>query len=80
MSADPTATDRSADEPARISRDDIEAKFRALTGEVEERAESALRAAVTVGVVVGVVVVLGVFMLGRRRGRKSTTYVEVRRF
>lgn len=66
--------------PEKITRDDIEAKFRALTGEVEERAESARSTAVTVGIVVGVVVVLGVFMLGRRRGRKSTTFVEVRRF
>ena len=64
----------------KITRDDIEAKFRQLTGDVEERAESARSTAVTVGVVVGVIVVLGVFMLGRRRGRKSTTFVEVRRF
>jgi len=64
----------------KITRDDLEAKFRQLTGEVEDRAESARSTAVTVGIVVGAIVVVGVFMLGRRRGRKSSTFVEVRRF
>ena len=36
--------------------------------------------AVTIGAVVAVTVVIGVFLFGRRRGRKSTTIVEVRRF
>lgn len=64
----------------KITRDDLEAKFRELTGDVEDRAETVRSTAVTVGIAVGVVVMVGVFMLGRRRGRKSTTYVEVRRF
>ena len=66
--------------PAKITRDDLEAKFRQLTGDVEERAESARSTAVTIGAVLAVTVVLGVFLYGRRRGRKSTTIVEVRRF
>ena len=69
-----------ADGPTKITRDDIEAKFRELTGDVEERAESARSTAVTIGAVLAVTVVLGVFLYGRRRGRKSTTIVEVRRF
>ena len=64
----------------KITRDDLEAKFRQLTGDVEHRAESARSTAATVGIVVGAIVVVGVFMLGRRRGRKSSTFVEVRRF
>lgn len=71
--------DRS-DTPAKISRDDIEAKFRQLTGGVEERAESVRDTAVTVGAVIAVTVVIAVFLFGRRHGRKSTTIVEVRRF
>ncbi|MCU1499367.1 MAG: hypothetical protein JWM47_3320 [Acidimicrobiales bacterium] len=67
-------------EQEKITRDDIEAKFRELTGEVDERAEAARSTAVTVGVVVAVAVVLGVFLFGRSRGRKKTTLVEVRRF
>ncbi|MBX3286040.1 MAG: hypothetical protein R2746_09280 [Acidimicrobiales bacterium] len=78
-----TATDAhrdQADQPAKITRDDIEAKFRELTGEVEDRAEAARSTAVTIGAVLAVTVVVGVFLFGRRRGRKSTTIVEVRRF
>ncbi len=63
----------------RVTRDDIEAKFREIKGEVESTAESAKGMAMTVGAVVAVVVVLGVFLLGKRRGRKRTTFIEVRR-
>lgn len=78
-----TATDAhrdEADKPTKITRDDLEAKFRELTGEVEDRADAARSTAVTVGAVLAVTVVIGVFLFGRRRGRKSTTIVEVRRF
>ena len=68
------------DQPKKISRDDIEAKFREITTDVDDRAEEARNTAATIGAAVLVVVVVGVFLLGRRRGRKSTTIVEVRRF
>lgn len=64
----------------RITRDDIESKFRELQGEVDETAESAKGMALAVGAAVAVVVVVGVFLLGRKRGRRKTTIVEVRRF
>lgn len=64
----------------KITRDDIEARFRALTSDVDDRAEAAKGTAVAVGAVVAAAVVLGVFLLGRSRGRKKTTIVEVRRF
>ncbi len=64
----------------KITREDIEAKFREITGDVDQKADEAKDTAVTIGVVVAVVVVIGVFLVGRRRGRKSTTIVEVRRF
>jgi hypothetical protein len=67
-------------EPAKITRDDIEAKFRELTGDVEDKAEEAKATAVAVGAVVAAAVVLGAFLFGRSRGRKKTTVVEVRRF
>jgi hypothetical protein len=66
-------------EEQRITRDDLEQKFREIKGDVEETAESAKGIAVTVGAVVVVVVVLGVFLLGKRRGKKKTTFIEVRR-
>jgi hypothetical protein len=62
-----------------ITQKDIEAKFREIKGDIDETAESAQGIAITVGAVVAVVVVLGVFVLGKRRGRKKTTFIEVRR-
>lgn len=66
--------------PGKITREDLEAKFRELTGDVDEKAEEARSTAITVGAVVAAAVIVGVFLYGRRRGRKSTTIVEVRRF
>ncbi len=64
----------------KITPADIEAKFRALTEDVDDRAEAAKGTAVTVGAVIAAAVVIGVFLLGRSRGRKKTTVIEVRRF
>jgi hypothetical protein len=63
----------------KISREDIEAKFRELQGEVEEVQEEALNVAIVVGAAVAVTVVVVAFWLGRRRGRKTRTVVEIRR-
>jgi len=62
-----------------ISQADIEAKFREIQGDLEETAESARGMAIAIGAAVAVVVVLGVFLMGRRKGRKKTTFIEVRR-
>ena len=62
-----------------ITKGDLEAKFRQLQGGVEETKDSALATAITVGAVVAVGVVAVAFLLGRRRGRKRSTVVEVRR-
>jgi hypothetical protein len=67
-------------EPQKITRDDLEAKFRQLTADVDDRADAAKGTAVAVGAVVAAVVVLGVFLLGRSRGRRKTTVIEVRRY
>ncbi len=64
----------------KITRDDLEAKFRELTGDVDQKAEEAKETAIAVGAVVAAAVLLGVFLFGRSRGRKKTTIVEVRRF
>ena len=63
----------------RITRDQIEAKFRELTGEVTDEAESARSQVVTVGLAVGVVLVAVIFLIGRRSGRRRSAVVEVRR-
>ena len=67
-------------ETKKITRDDLEAKFRELTGDVDQKAEEAKETAIAVGAVVAAAVLLGVFLGGRSRGRKKTTIVEVRRF
>lgn len=64
----------------KITRDDIEAKFRQITGDVDAKAEEAKTTAVTIGAVVAAAVVIGVFLFGRSRGQKKTTVIEVRRF
>ena len=66
-------------EPERITRDQIEAKFRELTGEVSQEVESTRSQVITIGLAVGVVLVAAVFLIGRRAGRRRSAVVEVRR-
>ncbi len=66
-------------QPRPIRRDDLEAKMRELEGEVTETRESATNTIVTVGAVAVVVVIAIAFLMGRRKGKKRTTVVEVRR-
>jgi hypothetical protein len=63
----------------RITREDLEAKFAELRGTTSPTAEKARVAGTTALVVGGVLVVLLAYVLGRRRGRKRRTIVEVRR-
>ena len=62
-----------------IRRTDIEAKMRELQGGVTDTRESAANTLLTVGAVVLVGVVAIAFLMGRRKGKKRTTVVEVRR-
>ncbi len=62
-----------------ITRDDIEAKFRELTGQATDELESTRSQAVTVGLALGVALVAVVFLIGRRNGRRRSAVVEVRR-
>jgi hypothetical protein len=62
-----------------ITRDDIEAKFRDIAGEVGE-VERSVRPYLIAAAGVTVVAVVGVaYLLGRRKGKRTTTLVEVRR-
>lgn len=62
-----------------IDRGQIEAKLRELQGGVTDTRESATSMLLTVGAVVAVGVLAVAFLAGRRKGRKRTTVVEVRR-
>ena len=63
----------------RISRDDLERKFRELEGGAQHQVESARTTLITAGVVVAVLLFLLAFLLGVRKGRKRSTVVEIRR-
>jgi hypothetical protein len=63
----------------KITRDQIEAKFRDMTGGVTEEVEGVRSRALAIGLAVVVVSVALVYLAGRRRGRRKSTIVEVRR-
>lgn len=63
----------------RIEITDIQSKLEEIRGDTSEVAEQAKPVAV-IGAVAGVVLLVGVaFLLGRRRGRRKSTWVEIRR-
>ena len=62
-----------------VSRDDIENKLREIRGEAGEVAESGRNYAMIAAVATAVVVVAAAYFLGRRKGNKRSTVVEVRR-
>ena len=63
----------------RITRDDLEAKFRALQDDVQGKVMDKRQTLMAAGSAVAVIVILIVFFLGKRSGRKKTTFVEIRR-
>lgn len=65
--------------PQRITRDDIEHKFRDLRGDVDAGVEQARGYALVAGSVAIALLVLGAYLSGRRRGRRRATFVEIRR-
>lgn len=69
----------SADVDGPVTRTTIEAKLREIRGEVDSTAESARPYAIVAGVVVAVAVVAMAYLLGRRKGKRKTTLVEIRR-
>jgi hypothetical protein len=64
----------------KITKEDLEARFRALAGDVEQKKGDAQDKLQFVAIGGGVLLLLLMFMLGNRRGKRKTTIVEVRRF
>jgi tetrahydromethanopterin S-methyltransferase subunit D len=62
-----------------VTRADIEAKLAQIKGVTDDTTEVAEGAAKTGLVVAAIGVVIVAFLLGRRRGHKKSTIVEVRR-
>jgi hypothetical protein len=63
----------------RVEMTDIRSKLEEIRGEVNETAEQA-KPTLTYAAVVGVVVLVGLaFVLGRKRGRSKSTWIEISR-
>ena len=63
----------------KITRDDLEATFAGLQSGIKGKVESKKSTLITVAGVGAVVLMLIVFMLGKRSGKRKTTLVEIRR-
>ena len=63
----------------KISSDDIEAKFRELAEDVDVITNDVRSVAVTAAAVGLAAVVVVAFWLGRRRGKRGATVLEIRR-
>jgi hypothetical protein len=63
----------------RITRDDLQAAFADVLGEGEQTARESAPQALVIGGSVVLLVVVTAYLLGRRRGRKRTAVLEVRR-
>jgi len=71
---------RPTDPQEPISRGDLEDAFRSFQGGVTDEIVSR-KQQVMVGAGIAVVLILIVtFLFGKRRGKRKTTYVEIRRF
>jgi hypothetical protein len=62
-----------------ITRDDIEAKLRELQGTTEAGADAARGAGIAAVIGVALLGILLAYLLGRRKGRRRRTIVEIRR-
>lgn len=72
---------RSKSSPSRatITRDDLQAKFQLLQDDLQGKVEDRKQSLVTTGAAVAAVLLVVMFLLGKRSGRKKTTLVEIRR-
>lgn len=64
----------------RITRQDIETKLRQIRGDVDTVGEQAKGAGMIAAAAAVVVVVAVAYLLGKKRGKRKSTVVEVRRF
>ena len=63
----------------RVTPDQIRAKLREIEGTVETSAKAAAPVGLAAGAVAVIAVLVLAYALGRRRGRKRQTFVEIRR-
>jgi len=63
----------------RITREDLEGKFRTVQDDLQGRLEDKKQNLMAAAAVGGIVLLLLFYVLGRRSGKKKTTFVEIRR-
>ena len=68
-----------AEPTKKISREDLEAKFRDVKGDVDQRASAAKESAKPFIIGAGVLVLLLAYLIGKRVGKTKSTVVEIRR-
>ncbi len=64
----------------RITRDDLEAAFSKVVGEGESTARDAVPPLLVIAGAVALGLVTVAYIAGRRRGRRRSTFLEIRRF
>ncbi|HEX5586145.1 MAG TPA: hypothetical protein VFZ17_02460 [Acidimicrobiia bacterium] len=76
----PSPSYRQPAQTGPVSRADIEAKLRQIRGTAEDATPDVPETAQRTGLIAaGVALLVVAFVLGRRRGRKKSTIVEIRR-
>ncbi|MCU1361607.1 MAG: hypothetical protein JWN99_2896 [Ilumatobacteraceae bacterium] len=63
----------------RITRDDLENRFRALQEDVQGKVNDKKQTMTSIAIAGGVILLLLMFFLGKRSGTTKTTLVEIRR-
>ena len=63
----------------KVTRADLEAKLSEIDAELSDTGEAMKPKALAIGVGALVVILILAFLLGRRKGERKTTIVEVRR-
>ena len=63
----------------RITRDDLEAKLREMSGGVEDTIDEVRPTVITTVVAGAVLALLVAYLLGRRKGRARSAVVEIRK-
>jgi hypothetical protein len=67
------------DDSGRVSLSDVEHKLRELTSNAQSLATDAAPPAIGALVAAGVIAVAAVYLLGRRRGSRRASVLEIRR-
>ena len=73
------STSERTDSNGKITPADLEAKFRELQAEGDEATDTVKSYVLAGAAAIGVVVFVIAFTAGRRRGKKKSTIVEIRR-